>query len=171
MTWSRCPIQARNLGTGLPAIFRSQTHLLTPMSSLNNLMARRPQVRSGRFGKRINSSGRLVVTASLLLFLSWSCAAETPDPGPVRVGDSWSYDIKDGLTGQLRRAISVVVAETSDKEITTRVTYQGKDRPQTNVYDHDWGRIDDGNWKLRPSGIGIKKPLRSARNGNRMPMG
>ena len=23
----------------------------------------------------------------------------------------------------------------------------------------DWGRIDDGGWKLRPSGIGIKKPL------------
>jgi hypothetical protein len=38
-------------------------------------------------------------------------------------------------------------------------TYQGKDRSQTAVYDTDWGRIDDGLWKLRPSGIGIKKPL------------
>jgi len=160
MTWSRCPSQAWNLGTGLLAIFRSQTHLLTPMSNLNNPVARRPQVRCDEFGKRIGSMpGRLIVTTSLLLFLSWSCAAQTPDPGPVRIGDRWSYDIKDGLTGNLRNAITVVVAETNDKEITTRVTYQGKDRPQTAVYDPDWGRIDDGVWKLRPSGIGIKKPL------------
>jgi hypothetical protein len=27
------------------------------------------------------------------------------------------------------------------------------------VFDLDWGRIDDGAWKLRPSGIGIKEPL------------
>src|SRR5262249_7274320 len=123
MTWSRRPIQARNLGTRLPAIFRSQTHLLTLMSSLTNPAARRPQVRSGRFGKRIGSTpGRLIVTTTLLLFLSWSCAAETPDPGPVRVGDSWSYDIKDELTGELSRAITLVVAQTSDTEITTRAT-------------------------------------------------
>src|SRR5262245_59968914 len=127
------------------------------MSSLKNPMARRPQVRTGWL-----MPGRLIVT-SLLLFLSWSCAAQTPDPGPVRVGDQWSYDIKDGLTGDLRRSITVVVAATTGKEITTRVTSLGKDRPQTNVYDSDWGRIDDGVWKLLPSGIGIKAPLQTGK--------
>src|SRR5262245_59313086 len=87
------------------------------------------------------------------------CVAQTADPGAIRVGDQWKYSIKDGFTGNLRNAITIVVAETNDKEITTRITYQGKDRPQTNIYDPEWGRIDDGTWKLRPSGIGIKKPL------------
>jgi hypothetical protein len=102
---------------------------------------------------------RRLIAINFLVFLHLSCAAQTVDPGAIRVGDRWSYDIKDALTGDLRNAITVVVVEANDKEITTRVSYQGKDRSQTAVYDTDWGRIDDGLWKLRPSGIGIKKPL------------
>jgi hypothetical protein len=101
----------------------------------------------------------VVVSLALLLLWSRDCAAQPVDPGAVRVGDRWAYDVRDDLTGDLRRAITVVVVEINDKEITTRVSSAGKDRPQTMVYDLDWGRIDDGAWKLRPSGIGIKQPL------------
>lgn len=105
-------------------------------------------------------SGRLTtLNLAFLVLLSGYCAAQSIDPGPVRVGDRWSYDIKDDLTGEIRQAITSVVVDTNDKEITTRVSARGKDRPQTMVFDLDWGRIDDGAWKLRPSGIGIKKPL------------
>ncbi len=100
-----------------------------------------------------------LIVISFVVLLSGLCAAQTPEPGAIRVGDRWSYDIKDGLTGDLRNAITIVVVEANDKEITTRVTFPGKDRAQTVVFDPDWGRIDDGTWKLRPSGIGIKKPL------------
>jgi hypothetical protein len=110
--------------------------------------------------------GRLIAMglATQVLFagqvlLAGHCAAQAVDPGPVRVGDRWSYEIKDALTGDLRQATTVVVAEISDKEITTRVSFKGKDRPQTMVFDHDWGRIDDGLFKLRPAGIGIRTPL------------
>ena len=105
-------------------------------------------------------SRRLVAISFVaLLFLPCHCAAQTLDSGAIRAGDRWSYDVKDELTGDLRQATTVVVVEVNDKEITTRVTFRGKDRPQTMVYDLDWGRIDDGAWKLRPSGIGIKTPL------------
>ena len=97
--------------------------------------------------------------AVLFFFLPAYCMAQTVDPGAVRVGDRWSYDIKDDLTGDLRHAITIVVVEVNEKEITTRATYRGKDRPQTMVFDSNWGRIDDGAWKLRPSGIGISRPL------------
>jgi len=122
--------------------------------------------------------GRLIANSlAVQLLLAGYCAAQTVDPGPIRVGDRWSYDIKDDLTGDLRQAITVVVGEVNDKEITTRVTVPGKDRPQTMVYDLDWGRIDDGVWKLRPSGIGIRKPLqignewRSDANGTNLQSG
>ena len=86
--------------------------------------------------------------------------AQSADPGPIRVGDRWSYEIKDALTGDLRPATTVVVGDVNDKEITIRVSVRGRDRPpQTMIYDPDWGRIDDGAWKLRPPGIGFKKPL------------
>ncbi len=99
------------------------------------------------------------VTLALFLLSSGYSEAQTVDPGPIRVGDRWSYDLKDDLTGDLRQSLTGVVTEINAKEITTRVTYRGKDRTQTMVHDLDWGRIDDGVWKLRPSGIGIKKPL------------
>ena len=104
---------------------------------------------------------RQLIAVSLAVLFCWSgnCAAQTADPGAIRVGDRWSYDVKDDLTGELRHAVTIVVVEVSDKEITARTTLKGKDRPQTMVFDPDWGRIDDGVWKLSPSGIGIRKPL------------
>src|SRR5215813_4566818 len=94
------------------------------------------------------------------VFLADHCAAQAVDPGPVRVGDRWSYDIKDALTGDLRQAVTIVAAEINEKEITTRISVRGRDRPLTFVFDHDWGRVDDGVWKHRPSDLlGIKKPL------------
>jgi hypothetical protein len=94
-----------------------------------------------------------------LLLVSY-CAAQAVDPGPIRVGDRWSYDIKDALTGDLRQAVTIVAAEINEKEITTRISVRGKDRPLTFVFDPGWGRIDDGVWKHRPSDLlGIKKPL------------
>jgi hypothetical protein len=104
---------------------------------------------------------KLRVAMCVLTLMCWTAggAAQAAEPDPVRVGDRWSYDLKDDLTGDLRHSVTVVAVEVSDKEITTRATIRGKDRPQTMVFDLDWGRIDDGAWKLNPSGIGIKRPL------------
>jgi hypothetical protein len=104
---------------------------------------------------------RYSIAIGLAALLGWCghSAAQPVDPGAVRVGDRWSYDIKDEATGDFKHAVTVVVIDINDKEITTRATVRGKDRPQTMVFDLDWGRIDDGVWKLRPSGIGIKRPL------------
>jgi|SRR5262245_37870942 hypothetical protein len=101
----------------------------------------------------------ITISVAVQLLLVGHCVGQAVDPGPIRVGDRWSYEIKDGLTGDLRPATTVMVIDVNDKEITTRVAVGGRDRRQTMVYDVDWGRIDDGAWKLRPPGIGIKKPL------------
>ncbi len=79
-------------------------------------------------------------------------------PGPVRVGDRWTYETKDAGTGDIRHATTVLVVDTTDKEITTRVSVRGKDRPNTVVVDRYWGGIDNGTWKQRPAGIAIVKP-------------
>jgi len=96
---------------------------------------------------------------ALLFLLPGYSQAQSGDPGSIRVGDRWSYEVKDSLTGDLRPAMTVVIGDVNDKEITARVSLRGRDRPQTMIFDPDWGRIDDGAWKLRPPGIGIKKPL------------
>lgn len=96
---------------------------------------------------------------TVLLFWSGNSLAQTAESDMVKVGDRWSYDVKDDRTGDLRQAITVVVTDINDKEITTHVTVRGKDRPNTVIYALDWGRIDDGRWRNRPAGIGIKTPL------------
>jgi len=101
----------------------------------------------------------ILKSLAIQLFLVGYCAAQTVDPGPLRVGDRWTYDIKDELTGDLRNAVTFVVAEITPKEITARVSVRGRDRPGTAVYNTDWGRIDDGAWKYQPSEIGIRTPL------------
>ena len=53
---------------------------------------------------------------AVLLFLTGYCAAQTVDPGPIRVGDRWSYDIKDALTGDVRQTVTIVAAEINEKE-------------------------------------------------------
>jgi hypothetical protein len=107
----------------------------------------------------MTATQRIVLLAVALLCWAAGCAAQAAEPDPVRVGDRWSYDLKDDLTGDLRHSITVVVVEVTDKEITTRTTVRGKDRPLTMIFGLDWGRIDDGAWKVNPSGLGIKMPL------------
>ena len=104
---------------------------------------------------------QFVAAALAVLFLGMgnSFAQEPAAPDDVRVGDRWSYDVKDDATGDLRRTISYVAIEITDKEITTRVMERGKDRPNTVVFSREWGRIDNGLWQTRPSGYGIKTPL------------
>src|SRR5215467_8588272 len=117
MTRSRGCFQACNLGPGRPAtIFRSPIRFL---------------IRASRAGTRRHACWRIWVhdrhsqmgihqmlgrtiakSLAIQLLLVGYCAAQTvDDPGPLRVGDRWSYDIKDEVTGDLRNAITVVVAE------------------------------------------------------------
>jgi hypothetical protein len=79
----------------------------------------------------------------------------------VRVGDRWTYETKDAATGDIRRVFTLVVAGITDKEITTRVSLRGKDRPRTIVFvDLQWGTIDDGITKYRPASfLGMRMPL------------
>ena len=99
------------------------------------------------------------VLTVLFLGIGHSLAEETAAPDDLRVGDRWSYDVRDDTTGDLRRAITYVAIEVTDKEITTRAMERGKDRPNTVIFSREWGRIDNGLWQTRPSGYGIEKPL------------
>ena len=46
--------------------------------------------------------------------------------------------------GHLVHAVTIAVVSMTDKDITARVTPLGNFLPKTAVFDHDWGRIDDG---------------------------
>src|SRR5262245_6433457 len=57
----------------------------------------------GCMSKGKQMSTRYTVISLAFLFLSSGYSlAQTVDPGLIRVGDRWSYEVKDSLTGDLR---------------------------------------------------------------------
>jgi hypothetical protein len=95
------------------------------------------------------------------LFFAGCCLAEDVDQGPIRVGDLWSYEVTDALTGSLKHVQSFIVVEINEKGITARTAFRGKRDPALSVYDVDWNRIDADGWTFRPNdGLGIPKPLK-----------
>jgi hypothetical protein len=86
--------------------------------------------------------------------------AQVGDLAGVLPGDRWVYEVKDEITGDLKRTTTVVVLDVSEKEINTRMSVRGAARPFETVFDRNWNRIDDGIWKFRPSdGAGVQTPL------------
>lgn len=100
-----------------------------------------------------------LITSLILCSTVPQARAQVADPTAVLAGDRWSYDVKDGVTGDLRQAITIVVVDVTDKEVNTRISVAGKDRPRTFIFAHDWGRIDDSVWQFQPAEIGLKTPL------------
>ena len=105
-------------------------------------------------------------TKWLLIFLlvtfgnTRDVVAQVADLAGVLPGDRWVYEVKDEITGDLKRTTTVVVLNVSEKEINTRMSVRGAARPFETVFDRNWNRIDDGIWKFRPSdGAGVQTPL------------
>src|SRR5437868_4093984 len=125
MTGSRCPFQAWNLDTGLPATRSCSPTCLPTRAPSEGTLSRGSRVHDATPTCSDGGGGQMLrrlVAISLAVLVSGYCLAQTINSGAIRVGDRWSYDIKDDLTGDLRQAITVIVVEINDKEITTRVT-------------------------------------------------
>src|SRR5262245_24016982 len=101
-----------------------------------------------------------LVLVPLMLDSFCGAAAQVADLAGVLPGDRWVYEVKDEITGDLRQTMTVVVLDVSEKEINTRVSTRGAERPRQIVYDRNWNRVDDSVWKYKPSdGAGIQTPL------------
>jgi hypothetical protein len=87
--------------------------------------------------------------------------AQSPVDGTSpRVGDKFTYNTKDEITGEPREAYVAVVTEVSDKEIVTGISAPGRNASQVVVLDRDLNRIDDATWKFKPNNAqGIRPPL------------
>jgi hypothetical protein len=86
-----------------------------------------------------------------------------PDKQPVSVsvGDQWTYDQTDEITGNLTFTYTNTVATVTDKEITLRLTRRGDERRGLVVFDTSWNVLDDGVWKfkIKDGGEGFRLPL------------
>jgi hypothetical protein len=101
----------------------------------------------------------LIVFASLcpLRLAAQSPAAANDD---VRVGDWWTYDRKDEITGLPMSRYTSTVVEISPTEVVTRLAFSGRSTFGSVIFDHDWDRIANGNSRYKPNdGHGVRLPL------------
>lgn len=85
---------------------------------------------------------------------------EKPTDG-VKVGDQWTYDQTDEITGNPTFTYTNTVATVTDKEVTLRLTRRGDERRGLVVFDTSWNVLDDGVWKfkIKDGGEGFGLPL------------
>lgn len=79
---------------------------------------------------------------------------------PPMPGDHWTYQIKDEITGELKRTNTLTVTDVTPTEVAVRVETLGSGTFGEYIYDHSWNLINSPLWKYSPNdGAGVKLPL------------
>jgi len=78
----------------------------------------------------------------------------------ARMGDHWTYELRDDITGEIKSTITNTVTDVSDSEISTRSALLGNPNSGYQTYDRSWNLISNGVWRYTPNdGTGIRTPL------------
>ena len=87
--------------------------------------------------------------------------ANSPEPmEEVRLGDHWTYEFRDDITGELKSTITNTVTDVSDSEISTRIAQLGNPGSGYQTFDRSWNLTNNGIWRHTPNdGTGIRPPL------------
>jgi hypothetical protein len=88
-------------------------------------------------------------------------APNSPEPmEDVRLGDHWTYELRDDITGEVKSTITNTVTDVSDSEISTRSALLGSPNFGYLTFDRSWNLINNGVWRYTPNdGTGIRAPL------------
>lgn len=79
----------------------------------------------------------------------------------VRIGDRWTYDSKDEITGLPTETFTHTVTEISPNEVVVVGTTRGRNGSTILIYDHEWSRLSTSTFKYKPNdGKGIHLPLK-----------
>jgi hypothetical protein len=118
---------------------------------------------------------RPIITAAIIAISATATLAEP------RVGDSWTYALRDDLTGELKFVKTLSVVRADRRELMVRQSIHGQTGSRTMYYTPGWARIDDSVWRFSPNdGLRIPQNIRvgqqwrtdhtgeDMRNGNRV---
>jgi hypothetical protein len=88
-------------------------------------------------------------------------SANSPEPmEDTQLGDHWTYEVRDEITGEIKSTITNTVTDVSASEIGIRLGVLGKPNSGYFNYDRFWNMTNNGSWRYTPNdGSGIKPPL------------
>jgi hypothetical protein len=115
---------------------------------------------------------RHCVLATIGLLLSATAlTAQTPAPAAAepaaqekmedpQVGDHWTYDVRDDISGDVKSINTITVTDVSDSQISVRYTWAGHSNSDSRTFDRSWNLINYGVHRYSPNdGTGIQTPL------------
>lgn len=123
---------------------------------------------------------KIAVTLSLVLALESGALAQTapannapavaPAPtqpqdqeetmDPPMVGDYWTYDVRDELTGELKFSTTTLITDVTPTELALRAQSPTFPGPGVFIYDRFWDQKTNPAWRYSPNdGTGVKLPL------------
>lgn len=96
-------------------------------------------------------------------------AEESPaQPGTIEqesmenpeVGDHWTYETRDEITGTVKSTTTQVVTEVTPKAIAVRLGAVGNANYSFVTFNHTWDGLDSGLFRYTPNeGLGVRMPL------------
>jgi hypothetical protein len=82
------------------------------------------------------------------------------DMGQAAVGDHWTYDLTDEISGEVKARTTATITEISSNNVTIRTERVGADTVGIIVYDNSWNVVRSGAQRFSPNdGSGIELPL------------
>ena len=118
----------------------------------------------------------VLATFGLLLSIN-TLMAQAPNPAPSpapaapdssaqekmedpQVGDHWTYEFRDDITGDVKSIITNTVTDLTDSQIGIRLTWAGRSNSNSQTFDRSWNLINYGVHRYSPNdGTGIQAPL------------
>ncbi len=89
-------------------------------------------------------------------------ASATASPGVPKalVGDHWTYEVKDEISGAIKFTRTDMVTDISNNEIAVRVDFADAGRTSNIIYDRSWNILRSDPFKYSPNdGTGVQLPL------------
>ena len=88
-------------------------------------------------------------------------AEQADSMAPPLVGDHWTHEAHDEITGSLKYTTTNLVTDVTPTEMGVRTENIGTPGTGTLVYDHSWNVKSTSTWKYSPhDGTGVKLPLK-----------
>src|ERR1700726_3024608 len=102
-----------------------------------------------------------------LLFSASALAAQTPNAAPApaatesappqetmedpQVGDHWTYEFHDDISGNLKSTFTVTITDVSGTDISVRTNVIGNSNEGFVNYDRSWNRTSNSTWLFTPN--------------------
>jgi hypothetical protein len=87
-------------------------------------------------------------------------SSQSESMDPPMVGDQWTYEVRDEITGELKFSTTTLVTDVTPTEVALRAQSPSFAGPAVYIYDRSWNLKSSPVWRLSPNdGSGVKLPL------------